>query len=210
MIVTAGLWALAGSAMAQVLLDEVDFYYRTDAEARYQSLRTQWRQTHAEVLTAEEAEPLALQAFNAASIAKPLPAWRQQGGPRPWVFFAQAHLVNPTPTARLNVPITAKLEARIGPLRVDPRVLMTDYGYLEKNARWQPLSTQTFTVPVLAPGEEILAPVGKVQILRLLRFNPTAWPVALRLTVSTPGQPPKQRLLPLIPDHFVLPEAYRY
>jgi len=215
------LW-VGATAWAAPVLEEVQFYYRMDAEARYYVLRSAWQQEHSGAFTVEAAEKLALQAFDAASVEKKLKAWRERGGPRPPIFYAKAYVRNPSKEAVLNTHLRVETRVHSGELRVDPQVLMTDYRYLRQTAQWHSVSEETVSIPVLAPGEETLVKVAWFEVFRFLRKQPDLWPWQVEVTVSLlpegsekAGKPKAtletQRVrLRLIPDHFLLPEAYRY
>lgn len=222
MIALVCLWAGClhpASALGAPEILDVSFFYRMDADARYLTLRNTWQQEHEGAFSVSEAVPLALQAFQAASLEAPLDAWRQQGDPHPSVFFAKAYVRNPsTVNALLNTKLRVILKAKVGALRVDPQVLMTDYGYLERSSRWETLYQQVVNVPVLTPGEEMLVPVAKFELFRFLRFHPDLWPETLTVEVTLAdrgtaraavGKQNKAELK-LVPDHFLLPESYRY
>lgn len=219
------VWINTAEAATPVQLEEVRFYYRMDSDARYTVLKVQWQNAHNEPYTEAIGERLSLRAFNNASIEKSFEVWRQQGGPHPLVFFVKAYLRNPTQTAILNQAVQVTVKAKTGPLRVDPQVLMTDYNYLKRTAQWETLLTQVVNVPVLAPGEEILVPITKFQLMRFLRLHPNSWPESIQVEAvlqessASPAakngknaakNPRKSATLELLPDHFMLPEAYRY
>jgi hypothetical protein len=197
-----------------VSVEEIRFYYRLDADARYQALKLNWQNSHQESYSPDIAETLAFRAFNASSLEKEMTEWRYQGGPHPLIFFTKLYLRNNQNKAILNTLIRVTVQGKIGPLRVDPQVLMTNYEYLKNQATWKVLSTTVSEVPVFAPGEEMLLPVEKFQLMRFLRLNPNSWPESLRVEVTLLNKGKvsqlKQKTLTLIPDHFLLPEPYRY
>lgn len=207
-----GLFTLLGldeTAFA-LKLEDARFYYRLDAETRYTTKRAQWQSERNQPYSAEVAEELAWNAFTESSVEKPLMRWQAQGGTAPGVMVGKVYLINDSDIGAIEVPIKVMLMARVGPLRVDPTLLLTDTTYLTQKAQWKTVFSQTVMAPAMAPGEEMLFPVVRFEMFRFLRFNPTAWPEKLKLRVSLPGQKPTETILSVDPDHFLLPPDYRF
>ncbi|MBY0404518.1 MAG: hypothetical protein K2X66_11515, partial [Cyanobacteria bacterium] len=88
-----------------ISIEEIRFYYRIDADARYQALKLNWQNSHQESYTPDIAETLALRAFNASSLEKEMTEWRYQGSPHPLIFFTKLYLRNNQNKAILNTLI---------------------------------------------------------------------------------------------------------
>jgi hypothetical protein len=203
-------WAGLGADVFAMQLEEARFYYRLDAETRYTTKRAKWQSEHNEPYSAEVAEALAWAAFTESTLEKPLTRWQAQGGTAPGVMIGKVYLINNSDLGVIEMPLKVTLMARVGPLRVDPTLLLTDTNYLSQKAQWRTVFSQTVMVPAMAPGEEMLFSVVRFEMFRFLRFNPTAWPEKLKLMVALPGQKPTETILPVEPDHFLLPEDYRF
>ena len=189
-------------------VEKILFYHKSDAETRYIAKRAAWQSENRGAIALEDAEPLALEAYEEASLEKPLELWRRHGGAHPQVITAKAYLQNPTDKALLDLKLQVTVRAKRGELRVDPQLLLTDYDHLNRTGTWEQILQYTQTIPVLAPGEEILAPILQFQLLRYLRFHPNQWPESLQVEVVLLNTKPSQKKLAtlrLIPDHFVLP-----
>lgn len=205
---------LSGGVKQQVgegfRLEEITFYYKADAQARYLDLKNKWQQDHAGLVPADTLQQFAIDAWNKASVEKPFEVWLAQGGVSPKVFIAKAHVANNTDEARLGVRLTVTVKARIGDLRVDPTLLLTDYDYLAATARWQTLESKTVTIDALAPGEEMLVPLTQIEIMALQKRYVDQFPVEITVEAAMTGADNKRQqakaTLPLTPDHFVLPE----
>jgi hypothetical protein len=203
------LMGLDASVLA-MQLEDARFYYRLDAETRYTTKRAKWQSEHNEPYSAEVAEELAWNAFVESSLDKPMTRWQAQGGTAPGVMVGKVYLINNSDGGAIEIPLKVTLMARIGPLRVDPTLLLTDTAYMSQKAQWRTVFSQTVMVPAMAPGEEMLFSVVRFEMFRFLRFNPTAWPEKLKLMVALPGQKPTETVLPVDPDHFLLPPDYRF
>lgn len=192
------------------LLEEVVFYYKVDEEARYVDLKNQYQNKHRGEIPLAEAENLAWQAYRKATVERPLEKWLYHGGASPNIFTGKAHLFNKTKNALLDVKLDITLRARVGKWLVNPDIQMTDFAYLVKTAQWRTLWQESRTVPVVAPGEEMLVrALGRFNILRFMRLNPNEWPMEMELTVRAPALNEQVKTtLELVPDHFLVPVLY--
>ncbi|MBK8189476.1 MAG: hypothetical protein IPK79_03410 [Vampirovibrionales bacterium] len=201
----------AAPAAASVSIATVGFVMKEDAETAFLDKLQTWR------LHARAPAPLAIQEELAAaadaqsSVDVPLSIWRAQGGPHPWRFRAQAHLVNASERAWLNVRVEFRWSGQIGDLLADPDLLLTDYDYLAATARWRVIRTETVTLAALAPQEDALATSQPFSVFGFLQDYPNQWPRAMRVQArilrpagSGGGQSAQ---IELIPDHFILPES---
>lgn len=198
----------AATAPTPLQVQALDFYYKQDEKVRYLDLKQQWQTAHRGELPVTKAAELADQAYSQATIESPLEEWNYQGGPSPQVLSGQIHLYNTSQQALLNVPLTVSLRAQVGELRVNPLLQMTDYKHLEASAQWQSLSNSRISIPVIAPGEDMLVDVARFQLLQFLAKHPSQWPARLEIEVKAPHMATSRKTLTLIPDHFVVPVLY--
>lgn len=186
-----------------------DFYYRLDEKASFIALKNQWQSEHRGELSPDQAELFADQAYDKAGVEEVLTQWRYHGGPNPWVLSLKAHLFNEGQKAHLNVPVQVIVRAKLGDLRVNPAIQMTDWTYLQQSAHWETVSgPQTITVSAIAPGEDQLLSLGRINLLSLLSKHPNQWPVELELQMRSPRFAPVTQRISLKPDHFVTPHWY--
>ncbi len=186
-----------------------DFYYRLDEKASFIALKNQWQSEHRGELSPDQAELFADQAYDKAGVEEVLTQWRYHGGPNPWVFSVKAHLFNEGKKAYLNVPVQVIVRAKMGDLRVNPAIQMTDWTYLQQSAHWVTISgPKAITVSAIAPGEDQLLPLGRINLLSLLSKHPNQWPVELELHLQSPRFAPVTQRISLKPDHFVTPHWY--
>lgn len=155
-----------------------------------------------------KAVELATEAYGIAGTESPFDTWRFHGGPAPKVFTAKAHLYNPGHTALLNVPVTVMIRAKVGELRVNPSIQMTDFDFLEDSAQWETVSKEMLRIPAMAPGEDLLLPVMKFRMLEFLQRHPNRWPVQLEVKMTSPSVTTAYKTISLVPDHFVVPVLY--
>lgn len=198
----------AATAHNPVKVEDISFYYKLDEKARFLDLKTRWQSEHRGELPITKATDIATEAYNIAATESPFETWRYHGGPAPNVFTGKAHIYNKGRTALLNVPVTVLVRAKVGELRVNPAIQMTDFDYLEESAHWETLSRETITIPALAPGEDMLLPVLKFRLLEFMVRHPNRWPVQLELKMSSPMMGTAYKSLSLVPDHFVVPVLY--
>lgn len=193
----------------RLTIEHVEFLYRLDEEARYVDLKTQYQSRTRGKLPEKEAESLALEAFEKASVEKPFTHWRYQGGPDPNVFLIKAHLYNQSSQARLNTNLSATIRAKIGELLVNPKLLLVDFSHLQQTAQWQTIETVQKEVPVMITGEEILVEISRFELLKFLNAHPNQWPTEIEVTVSSPDAANSAtETLKLTPDHFSVPVLY--
>ncbi len=188
-------------------IEGVTFYYKSDADVRYYQGLTQRETTHTRSPVLKDKIVLAQKAYQQASLETPFSRWAVQGAPHPWVFRVKVHLANQRTTALLNPKVLLRVQFKRGPLRVDPETLITDVDYLMRNAHWEPYFTQTLTLPVLGPGEEVELPSKLIELLPWTASHPNDWPVAVsaEATIQPAGKPNRRELL-CIPDHFIVPD----
>jgi hypothetical protein len=198
----------AAASNAPIKVDNIGFYYKLDAKARYMDLKTRWQSDHRGELAATKASELALEADKAASVESAFDKWRYQGGPDPAIFAGKAHIYNAGHKALLNVPVYVTVRAKVGDLRVNPTIQMTDYDYLKDSARWELVSQSTVTIPAIAPGEDILLPLTQFNLLDFLAKHPNRWPVQLEVSMVSLSAGSSRKTISLIPDHFVVPVIY--
>ncbi|HEY9746814.1 MAG TPA: hypothetical protein V6C99_11415 [Oculatellaceae cyanobacterium] len=184
------------------------FYYKLDEKARLIDLKVRHQTEQPGQLTWKTLASLAEAADKAASVEAELPAWRYQGGPSPQIFTAKLHFYNPGKNALSDIPMTVTVKAQLGDLRVSPLTQLTDYTHLQKTARWETISIQRRMIPIIAPGEDQLVEVARINLPDLLSKHPNRWPAAIRVSVSSPLLGIAERELPLFPDHFAIPELY--
>jgi hypothetical protein len=108
----------------------------------------------------------------------------------------------------LTVPVSVTVRAKVGDLRVDPDIQMTDYEYLKESAQWETISQKTLTIPAIAPGEDMLLTLMQFHLLDFLAAHPNRWPVQVEVTLTSPLIGSSRRSISLIPDHFVVPVLY--
>jgi hypothetical protein len=198
----------ASASNGPIKVDNIGFYYKLDAKARYMDLKTRWQSEHRGELGAAKASELATEADAASSVESPFDKWRYQGGPDPAIFTGKAHIYNAGHKALLNVPVSVTVRAKVGDLRVSPDIQMTDYDYLKDSARWEVLSHKTLTIPAIAPGEDMLLTLTQFHLLDFLTAHPNRWPVQLEVSMSSPFLGSSRQSISLIPDHFVVPVLY--
>jgi hypothetical protein len=188
-----------------ITVESVDFQYRPDEAARLLALKQKWIKSKGRRPNLIELGDLAMQAYTMSTLDEPLPIWRAQGGPSPWVFRPRVYLVNGTDEAVLNQTVKLEVRAKMGELRVDPDALLTDYGFLEQSAQWQTLYQEDLQVPVVAPGEDKPVDAKLIVLSNLLGTSQSQWPVLIEAT-ATIGTEQKSVSLRLVPNHFVLPD----
>jgi hypothetical protein len=193
-------------------LESAKFYHCIDMPARYLKLKNDWQNAHrANVPEVYQLADFAQQAYDASTHEEPLARWQLSGGPNPWIFRPKVHLVGVGTDATLDVQFRITVQVRMGPLRVHPKVLMSDLNYLIGASRVKTLYSQVIGIPAIAPGEEMLLPGKPIALLPLIAQAPNQWPVEAIVTaamVSPAGGPVVRSTLPILPDHFVLPMAY--
>lgn len=214
--VCLALWA-GGSvrpAWAEAVIEDIGFYYKPGEEALYLKEKNTWKGTHlSEDFSLQEVEQLAWKAYQKATVEKPFTEWHWHGGVSPRIFRAKVHVHNLSQSEAItNGELMVTLKATLGELRVDPRVLVTNYPYLKKTAQELFLLKETYQLPPLAPGEEMLVPTMTFQLFRFLRQNPNRWPIEMKveavLRPTASGNTAKAAKLLLTPDHFVVPAWY--
>jgi hypothetical protein len=186
-----------------------DFYYRLDEKARFIELKNQWQSEHRGELPIERAQIFSEMAYEQSSVDTVLQQWRYQGGPSPWVFSAKAHIFNNGDTAYLNVPVHITYRAKVGELRVNSATQLTDFKHLSQSAQWNSLpgSHQT-SITSIAPGEDMLLDLGRVNLLAFLASHPNQWPAEIEVSISSPRFNTVRHTLQLKPDHFLTPSIY--
>ena len=194
---------------AKVQIEKAAFYYKTDANVRYLDFKNIWQAAQRGEIEMTKAAELAKVAYEEASVEKPFEQWRYHGQPSPEVFVAKAHVYNNSPTAALNVKANITVKALVGDWRVHPTLMVTDYDYLKRSARWVPLGSKTMMIPVLSPGEEKTLSVAEFSVLKFMSDYRNQWPTRLQVEVSIPsfGQR-KVASLEMIPDHFMVQTLY--
>lgn len=198
----------ASAANGLLKVESLGFFYKLDEQARYLDLKTKWQTEHRVDLSLDKASELAKEAYGKAGVESPFEQWRYQGGPAPHVFSSKMHLYNAGKNAMLNIPLQVVVRAKVGELRVSPDIQMTDYDHLEQTARWETVSQKTVKIAALAPGEDQLVEVMNFQLMDFLAKHPNQWPSQVEVSVSAPGIATTRKLLPLVPDHFVVPVLY--
>jgi hypothetical protein len=197
----------SGSQGLQVA--SANFYYRLDEKASFIALKNQWQSEHRGELSPDQAQLFADQAYDKAGVEEVLTQWQYHGGPNPWVLSIKAHLFNDGAKAYLNVPVQVTVRAKLGDLRVNPAIQMTDWTHLQKSARWATVSgPQIITVSAIAPGEDQLLSLGRINLLSYLCKHPNQWPVELELQLRSSQFAPVSQRITLKPDHFVTPTWY--
>lgn len=191
-----------------VKASSLDFYYKTDAKARFLDLKNQWQSKHRGEISLNQADEMAQEAYSQASVETPFSQWLFHGGPDPRVFTGKLHLYNSSTKALLNVPLSVTLRAKVGELRVNPEIQMTDYDHLDDTARWEDVSSKTITIPALAPGEDMLVEVARFRLLDFLARHPNQWPSQVMVQVNAPQMGSTRKIITLVPDHFVVPVLY--
>jgi hypothetical protein len=198
----------AGTPKAPIRVESIDFYYKMDAKARFLELKNRWQSENRGMLAINKAGEMAKEAYDQSSVESVFDQWRYHGGPAPQVFTGKAHIYNSGKSALLNVPVSVTVRAKVGDLRVDPLIQMTDYDYLKETATWEMVSSETITIPALAPGEDMLLPVMKFRLLEFLAAHPNRWPVLLEVKISSALLGTARKTISLVPDHFVVPVLY--
>jgi hypothetical protein len=191
-----------------IRVHSLDFYYKEDENARFLHLKNTWQSQHRGEISLTKSDELATEAYRQAGVEAPFTRWRYQGGPSPKVFTSKIHLYNNGKRAVLNLPLKVSVRAKVGELRVKPDIQMTDYGYLQQTAHWEDVSSNTITVPALAPNEDMLVEVMRFRLMNFLAAHPNQWPTQVEVTVSAPQMATVRKSLPLVPDHFVVPTLY--
>ncbi|MGZ8901394.1 MAG: hypothetical protein ACXW3Z_14990 [Limisphaerales bacterium] len=190
-------------------IEEIEFIHRSDADARFLDLKTQWQNRHHGEIDSAVAAELAVRADQQSNVETPMEVWRYHGGPSPDIMRVRVHLYNNSSQARLNSKLTTRVRARVGQLLVHPRTLITDMNHLRQSATWMTLQSDVRTVPVLAPGEDKLEVVYTFNLPAFLNAHPSQWPVELEVSTSLSGSPArKTATLQLTPDHFTLHKAF--
>lgn len=198
----------AGTPKAPIRVESIDFYYKMDAKARFLDLKNRWQSENRGALAISKASELANEAYNQSNSESVFDQWRYHGGPAPSVFVSKAHIYNSGKTALLNVPVSVTVRAKVGDLRVDPIIQMTDYDYLKETAVWETVSIETITIPAIAPGEDLLLPLMKFRLLDFLASHPNRWPVLVEVRMSSASLGNSRKAISLVPDHFVVPVLY--
>lgn len=209
--IKAGVSAVrpANVSARDIKVASTEFYYRLDEKARFIELKNQWQSQHRGELPIEQAQIFAQDAYAQASVEEVLNRWRYHGGPSPWVFTGKAHLFNEGEKAYLNVPVSVSFRAKVGDLRVNPALQMTDFKYLKQTARWENLpGSHSRTIAAIAPSEDILLDLGQVHLLAFLAAHPNRWPTEIEVRISSPQFATVSKTIELIPDHFVTPAFY--
>lgn len=188
---------------------DVGFYYKLDEKARYIDLKNQWQSKHRGEVSFAKACEFSRQAYAQASVEELLSQWRYHGGPNPWIFTGKSHLFNDGKQAYLNVPVQVSFRAKIGDLRVNPAIQMTDFSQLKNSAHWEKLPESHATrIVAIAPGEDILLELGAFNLLDFLAAHPNQWPTEIEVQISSPRFTGSRKVIPLTPDHFVMPTLY--
>ena len=198
----------AATGRGPIQVDSLDFFYKLDEHVRFLDLKTQWQSEHRGELPIAKADELAREAYDLAATESPFAIWRYHGGPAPQIFTGKAHIHNQGHNALLNVPVSVLVRAKVGELRVNPDIQMTDFDYLEDSARWETVSREVVRVPAIAPGEDMLLPVMKFRLLDFLARHPNRWPVQVEVKISAPPMGTAYKTISLVPDHFVVPVLY--
>lgn len=191
-----------------VKAESIGFFYKMDAHARYLDLKTKWQSGHRGELSIEQASELATEAYEKSSVESPFEKWLFHGGPSPYLFKGKLHIYNTTSAALLQVPLAVTIRAKVGELRVDPTIQMTDFEHLNATARWETVSQENLSVDALAPGEDMLVDVMRFHLLKFLKEHPNQWPTRLEVVVTSPQLGTHRQQLELVPDHFVVPVLY--
>jgi hypothetical protein len=186
-----------------------DFYYRLDEKARFIELKNQWQSEHRGELPIEQARIFSEMAYDQSSVDEVLRLWRHQGGPSPWVFSAKAHIFNNSDTAYLNVPVHITYRAKVGELRVNSATQLTDFKHLSQSVQWNSFpGSHQISIAAIAPGEDMLLDLGRVNLLAFLVSNPKQWPAEIEVSISSPQFKTVRQVLKLTPDHFLTPYMY--
>lgn len=199
----------ARQSVEGIQIADAAFYYRLDEKARFIELKNQWQSEHRGELPIEQARIFSEMAYEQSSVDAVLQHWRHQGGPSPWVFSAKAHVFNNGHSASLNVPVHITYRAKVGELRVNSATQLTDFEHLSQSAQWRSLpgSHQT-SVAAIAPGEDMLLDLGRVNLLAFLASHPNQWPAEIEVSISSPRFNTVRHTLRLTPDHFLTPSTY--
>ncbi len=193
----------------RVQLENIQFYYKTDADVRYLNLKNLWQSTRRGEISTEKAAELSRQAYENAKVEKSFEKWLYHGEPSPVYFTARAHLYNNASVAALNTKMKVTIRAKMGDMLVNPQLMLTDFEHLEKTAHWITLSRETQTVPALSPGEDATVQVMAFSVLEFMKKHPGQWPTLLEVDVSLPEYGQRRKVaLEMIPDHFLVPILY--
>ena len=204
---TLGLYpAEAATGRGSLKLQSFNFYYRLDEATRYLELKTQWQSEHRGEVSISEAIHLAMEAHQASDMDAPFTRWRYQGGPSPAIFGAKAHVYTTGQKAMLNVHFLVTMRAKVGNWRVNPTLQLTDFEGLARSAHWEQVSQQTFTIPAIAAGEDVMLTLSEFQLYRFLQKHPNQFPVELEVRLSNPLLGTVITTLPMRPDHFMTPQ----
>jgi hypothetical protein len=195
--------SVSSSSASSLRLQELSFYYRQDEAVRFLSLKSQHEHETERQLSPSEIPELVRKAYRLSTVESPLTIWRKQGGPSPRYFSAKLHLYNQSAQAVVDVPIQVTLRAKLGILRPDPMLHLSDYETLTKTAQWLTLRKATVKIPAIAPGFDKQIDVLEFELLPFLAEHPGYWPTELEVTVKVPELPPAKQRLVLQPDHFV-------
>lgn len=197
------------AVVSDIKVAGTEFYYRLDEKARFIQLKNQWQSDHRGELPLDQARAFSKTAYTQASVEEVLNQWRYHGGPSPWVFVGKAHLYNEGEKAYLNVPITVTYRAKVGDLRVNSALQMTDFNHLQRSAHWKNLpQSNRQTIPAIAPGEDILLELGQINLLEVLTDYPNRWPAEIEVQISSPMFTTVSKAIALTPDHFLTPTIY--
>ena len=191
-----------------IQVQDLQFFYKMDAEARYLDLKNEYQSTHRGEFQAAEAESLAIEAYQKASVDAPFARWLYHGGAAPNIFTGKLHLYNAANRAMLNVPYTVTVRIATGDLRVSSDLQMTDFAHLKATRRWQTLKNEAKVIPVFAPSEDMQLEVMSFNMLTFQKAHPNQWPTDVEITVRSPQFETTKRTLQVVPDHFVVPVMY--
>ena len=95
------------------------------------------------------------------------------------------------------------LKAKIGVLKVDPVLHLTDYETLERTAKWVTIHKADVPLSALAPGMDKQFDLMDFELLPFLAANPGKWPLEMEISVKVLDLPLTKEKISLIPDHFL-------
>jgi hypothetical protein len=200
----------AADKTSPLKLDNIGFYYKQDEHARFMDLKTQWQTTHRSELPYSVARQLALKAYNKANIEALISSWHYDSGLFPNIITGKASIHNPDSSAKLDIPVSVILQAKT--VTLEPTVLlstqMTNLNDLQSSAHWVTLSKKNFTLPVIAPGEDVLVPLVQFSLMAFKQQHPHQWPLKLRVRFNSTLIGKGQQEISLTPDYFVMPSLY--
>jgi hypothetical protein len=200
--ISAGL--ILSSASASILrLQELAFYYRQDEAVRFLSMKNLREHELEHILPASELPELARKAYKASTVETQLISWRKHGGPAPHCFSAKIHLYNQSNQALVETPLKVVVRVKMGVLKVDPVLHLTDYDNLNRTAQWMTIRKSTVIMAALAPGMDKQLDVLDFELLPFLAAHPGYWPTEMEVSVKVLDLPLSKQTLTLLPDHFV-------